>query len=90
MSEWEVPEQGTGVQAIHVMDRDPSFEKDGILYIPDDFDAWYEIVGGWRQPDNCDHAESMCGNCIWSWNEDHIVVLTIEGHNFNLDELNHG
>lgn len=51
--------------------RDPSYEKEGLLYAIDD-DEFVEIP--WHmKPENCPHDEAMCPECRESWEIDHVV-----------------
>ena len=71
-----------------MMNRDPSFEKDGVLYLPDDFAEWYELPNGWQpRTSQCAHDESACRDCLPSWREENVVVLLIDGQEINLDEM---
>ena len=84
---WDLP-KGVTVEAVYMMNRDPSFEKDGVLYLPDDFAEWYELPNGWQtRPSQCAHDESACRKCLAAWREDHVVVLLIDGQEINLDEM---
>ena len=78
-------EPNAQVEQVFVRYRDPSYEKDGELFmLPDD--DW-QPGPPWVEPDDCLHAETMCRECMLTWQEDHKLLVIMDGQPIDIDLL---
>jgi hypothetical protein len=63
----------------YVQLKDPSFERDGQLYVSStDLTDWREVPYILNAKE-CEHTETMCPECIATWEIDYFVKVSSEG-----------
>jgi len=62
---------------VEIKYRDPSYELDGELYFPAEYEDW-QPGPVWVRGDLCCHTETMCFECIETWNLDHQIRLVLD------------
>jgi hypothetical protein len=63
--------------------KDPSYEKDGQVYIDPDWLKWADVSDEFvvSDPSQCEHGEQVCSECVDSWREDYMFRLVDEKGN---------
>lgn len=58
---------------IQTMLKDPTFERNGKIYVEPELLLWHDIVAFARPTLECNHIEMMCPECQGTWMEDHWI-----------------